>query len=353
MIAADLEGDFVFAHDEPYHLDGGGVLRPASLRYAVYGKPGLPGVLVCHALSGSAQVAEWWGELTGPGKVFDPGRFRIVCANILGSCYGSTGPRSLNPATGRPYGSDFPVLSIPDMVRPQGMLLDHLGIDRLHAVVGGSVGGLQALAFATLFPQRTSRCVVIGAAPLGTMGLALTHLQRQAIFSDPEWKNGNYTEEAPPRRGLALARAIAMCSYKSAPLFEARFGRHPNRRTTEDPRRGLLDRYDVGGYLDYQADRFLGRFDASSYVHITRAMENYDPSDEDLRRIAAHCTLVGIGEDWLFPPKDVARLAQRLAQLGVSCHYEYLDTNHGHDGFLADTHLMAPVLERALAQGER
>jgi homoserine O-acetyltransferase len=296
MIAPDLEGDYVFASDKPYQLEGGGSLRPASLRYAVYGKAGLPAVLVCHALSGSARVADWWGELSGPGKVFDPSRYRIIGVNILGSCYGSTGPRSLNPATGRAYGGDFPVVSIGDMVRPQEMLLDHLGIERLHAVVGGSVGGLQALAFASLFPERTPRCVVIGAAPLGAMGLALTHLQRQAIVNDPDWKGGHYTEEAAPRRGLALARAIAMCSYKSAPLFEARFGRHPNRRTAEDPRRGLCDRYDIGGYLDHQGERFLGRFDASSYVHITRAMENYDPSDEELRAITARCTLVGIGE---------------------------------------------------------
>ena len=350
MIAPDLEGDLLFAGDEPFPLDGGGVLVRPSLRFAVYGAAHLPAVLVCHALSGSARVADWWSELVGEGKPFDPTRHRILCANVLGSCYGSTGPTSVNPATGQRYGGDFPVVSIRDMVRPQGTLLDHLGIERLHAVVGGSVGGLQALCFASLFPARTPRCVIIGAAPVGAMGLALTHLQRQAILSDPAWRDGHYPPSDPPRAGLALARAIAMCSYKSAALFADRFGRHPNRRTGEDPRRSLTARFDVGGYLDHQGQRFLDRFDAASYLHITRAMETYDPADEELRPIQARCTLVGIGHDWLFPPEDVRALAERLSRLGHAATYEELDTHHGHDGFLADTHLMAPVLERALTE---
>jgi len=350
MLAPDLEGDLLFAGEEPFPLDGGGELVRPSLRFAVYGAAHLPAVLVCHALSGSARVADWWGELLGPGLPLDPTCYRILCANILGSCYGSTGPTSTNPLTGKRYGGDFPVLSIRDMVRPQGALLDHLGIERLHGVVGGSVGGLQALCFASLFPSRTERCVVIGAAPLGAMGLALTHLQCQAIRNDPAWRGGHYPPHDPPRAGLALARAIAMCSYKSASLFAQRFGRHPNRRTPEDPRLRLTDRFDVGGYLDYQGQRFLERFDAASYLYITRAMETYDPSDEELRLIQARCTLVGIGHDWLFPPENVQELAQRLRGLGVATRYEHLDTNHGHDGFLADTHLMGPVLERALTE---
>jgi homoserine O-acetyltransferase len=352
MIPPDLEGDFVFARTEPYRLEGGGTLAPASLRYAVYGRSG-PVILVCHALSGSARLADWWDALTGPGRVFDTDRYRLVCANILGSCYGSTGPRSTNPATGRPYGGDFPVISIRDIIRPQALLLDHLGVDRLHAVVGGSIGGLQALCFAEQFPGRTPRCVVIGAAPLNAMGLALGHLQRQAIMLDPNWKGGHYPDDAPPTAGLALARSIAMCSYKSAALFRERFGRHPNRRTAEDPRRALLDRFDVGGYLDHQGQVFLGRFDATSYLYISRAMETYDPTDDDLRRITAKCELIGIGHDWLFPPEDVRELARRLSSLGVAVRYDELDTTHGHDGFLADTHLMAPALTRVLEDGER
>lgn len=348
MIRPDVEGDFVFGRDEPYRLEAGGSLSPVTLRYAVYGRPDRPTVLVCHALSGSARLGDWWEELTGPGRPFDPGRYQIVCANILGSCYGSTGPRSTDPATGRPYGGDFPVVSIPDMVRPQALLLDHLGIRRLHAVVGGSIGGLQALCFAQQFPDRTPRCIAIGAAPLNAMGLALAHLQRQAILLDPAWNGGHYADESPPTAGLALARGIAMCSYKSAALFTERFGRHPNRRTAEDPRRALLDRFDVGGYLDHQGERFLGRFDAASYLYITRAMELYDPTDDELRLVTARCRFVGVGHDWLFPPEDVRDLARRLASLGVEATYEELDTIHGHDGFLADTHLMAPVLARAL-----
>jgi homoserine O-acetyltransferase len=344
------EGDFRI--EGPFHLDAGGTLESPMVRYAVYGDPGgLRGraVLVCHALSGSARVADWWGALTGPGLPFDPGERPIICSNVLGSCYGSTGPRSIHPGTGRPYGGGFPVVSIGDMVRAQAALLDHLGVERLHAVVGGSIGGLQALRWATEYPERLARCVVIGAAPLNAMGLALAHLQRMAILSDPAWEGGDYSEGAPPRRGLSLARQIAMCSYKSAALFAARFGRKPN-RTGEEPWRRFEDRYDVGGYLDHQGESFLGRFDAASYLVITRAMESYDVSDNELARVTARTWLVGIGHDWLFPPEEVRQLAQRLRRLGADARYEELVTSHGHDGFLADTHLMGPVIRTALAE---
>ncbi|MBY0227981.1 MAG: homoserine O-acetyltransferase, partial [Gemmataceae bacterium] len=268
-------------------------------------------------------------------------------ANVLGSCYGSTGPRSINPATGKPWGGAFPVVSINDMVRAQASLMDHLGIGRMHAVVGGSIGGLQALAWASLFPDRAARCVVIGAAPLGAMGLALAHLQRQAIISDPAWRGGDYPHDDPPRAGLSLARQIAMCSYKSAALFAQRFGRQPN-RTGEEPWRHHAHRFDVGGYLDHQGKAFLGRFDAGSYLAINRAMECFDITDEQLARVTARTTLVGIGHDWLFPPEDVRLLADRMRRVGVEAVYEELETHHGHDGFLADTHLMGPVVQRAL-----
>ncbi len=343
-----VEADFTSG---PMTLDGGGELPAVTQRYAVYGDlDAMPDrvVLVCHALSGSARVADWWAELTGPGLPFDPSRHVIVCANVIGSCYGSTGPRSINPATGRPWGGSFPVVSINDMVRAQGRLLDHLGIPRVHAVVGGSIGGLQALAWASLYPERVPRCMIIGAAPLNAMGLALAHLQRQAIVNDAGWRNGDYPSDDPPQRGLALARQIAMCSYKSAALFAQRFGRHPNRRTVERPWQSYDHRFDVGGYLDHQGKTFLGRFDAGSYLAITRAMETYDISDEELARVRARTWLVGIGHDWLFPPSDVCELAERMRRLGVEATYDELETHHGHDGFLADTHLMGPVIAKAL-----
>jgi homoserine O-acetyltransferase len=337
--------------DRPFPLDGGGVLPSITQRYAIYGDLGrMPDrvVLVCHALSGSARVADWWAELSGKGRPFDPERRVIVCVNVLGSCYGSTGPRSVNPQTGRPWGGSFPVVSINDMVRAQALLLDHLGIPRLHSVVGGSIGGLQALAWAAMYPERVARCMIIGAAPLNAMGLALAHLQRQAIVNDAGWMGGDYPAESPPLGGLALARQIAMCSYKSAALFAQRFGRHPNRRTPEQPHTRHDHRFDVGGYLDHQGKVFLGRFDAGSYLVITRAMETYDISDDELARMRARTWLVGIGHDWLFPPEDVRALAERMCRLEVQASYEELETHHGHDGFLADTHLMGPVIQRAL-----
>jgi homoserine O-acetyltransferase len=348
------EGDFTFATDAPFLLDGGGSLQPVTLRYALYGKQEADNVvLVCHALSGSARVGDWWHELFGPGLPFDTSRWCILGINVLGSCYGSTGPRSLNPGTGRPYGGDFPVVSIADIVRAQAVVADHLGIERFHAVLGGSIGGMQALAWAIQFPLRVARCAVIGAAPLGAMGLALTHLQVQAILSDPAWRGGHYHPDEPPRTGLALARALATCSYKSAALFEQRFGRKPN-RSGESPHRCLADRFDVGGYLDYQGRSFLERFDAASYLLVTRAMETFElgrtPEEETgaLGRIRARMLLVGIGCDWLFPPEDVRRLCERMRSLGVLAEYAEIPTTHGHDGFLADTALVAPLLLRVL-----
>jgi homoserine O-acetyltransferase len=346
------EGDLTFATEAPFALDGGGFLSPVTLHYAYYGEiaPARDNVvLVCHALSGSARIADWWGELLGPGQVIDTSRYCALGVNVIGSCYGSTGPRSTNPPTGRPYGGEFPVLSIADMVRAQAVLLDHLKVQRLRAVVGGSIGGMQALAWAHLFPDRVPLCVALGAAPLGAMALALGHLQRQAIVNDPGWQGGHYEAGQGPRAGLALARALATCSYKSAELFEGRFGRRADRRG-DDPARNPGDRFDVGGYLDYQGGRFLERFDAACYLTISRAMETFDLDDEALRRIWARVLLIGIRSDWLFPPEDVRRLVERIRGLGGRANYAELDTVHGHDAFLAETHLVMPLIARALEE---
>ena len=193
-IEPSREGDFTFAHDEPFALTGGGTLSPVTQHYALYGNLSAKRdnvVLVCHALSGSARVADWWPELFGPDRLFDTERCCVLGINVLGSCYGSTGPKSINSRTGRPHGGDFPVVSILDMVRAQAQVVDHLGIERLHAVIGGSIGGMQALAWATEYPARVSRCLAIGATPLSARGLALSHLQRQAIRQDPAWRGGH------------------------------------------------------------------------------------------------------------------------------------------------------------------
>lgn len=344
-----LQGNCTFATDQPFALEGGGELRGVTQRYAIYGEPSDNGdnvILVCHALSGSAKVADWWGGLFG--DVFDLSRDCIIGINILGSCYGSTGPGSIDPANGKQYGRDFPLVSVRDIVRAQAQVLNHLGIPRVRAVVGASIGGMQALQWAVEFPERVGQCIAIGTAPLNAMGLALNHLQRQAIRLDPKFRGGNYGDDAPTD-GLALARAIAMCSYKSAELFEERFARKPN-RNGEDPLRSLAARFDVGGYLDHQGEKFNKRFDANSYLAITKAMDTFElgrgyaSERAALARITAPVLLVGISTDWLFPPADVRSLARRITDAGGRAEYVELESAHGHDGFLADFDLLAPIL---------
>ncbi|MGH9936342.1 MAG: homoserine O-acetyltransferase family protein, partial [Blastocatellia bacterium] len=271
------EGDFVFAEDEPFALESGGSLQPVNLRYAIYGRLNERrdnAILVCHALSGSARVGDWWPQLFGASGVFDLSHDCIICANIIGSCYGSTGPQTINPVTGKPFGVSFPLVTVRDWVRSQALLLDHLGVEKVRAVIGGSIGGMQAIQWAIDYPDRVERSIAVGAAPLTAMGLALNHLQRLAIINDASWRNGAYKENQGPKDGLALARAIAMISYKSEKLFNERFARSPN-RNGEDPLRSLAGRYDIGGYLDHQGEIFTRRFDANSYLNITKAMVNF------------------------------------------------------------------------------
>ncbi len=359
------EGDLTFAYGEPFRLEAGGTLQPVSIRYAVYGELNERrdnAVLVCHALSGSARVADWWPEMfSSPsrqetprdgkpnGAVFDLKRDCVICTNILGSCYGSTGPTSVNPATGKPFGPDFPLVTIRDIVRAQAHVLEELGVKRLQIVIGASIGGMQALQWAVDFPERVEHCIAIGVAPLAAMGLALNHLQRKVIQLDPDFKDGRYAAGEQPARGLGLARAIGMISYKSPELFEERYGRKPN-RNGEDPLRTIAERYDVAGYLDHQGEKFVARFDANSYLVISKAMDTwelgrgYSSEDEALRRIVAHVSLVGISSDWLFPAKDVRELAKRIEAAGVQCDYTEFETAHGHDGFLAEMDAVAAVV---------
>src|ERR1700733_13194207 len=228
-----FEGDFVI--HEVLSLESGEILVNPTLHYAIYGKLNAArdnAVLVCHALSGSARVGDWWPQLFLPGDLglLDLTRDCVIGINIFGSCYGSTGPGSIDPATGKLYGPTFPLINVRDLVNAQVKLIDHLGIDCLKLAIGASIGGMQVLEWAILFPERVARAVSIGAAPLGAMGLGLNHLQRQAIMLDPKWAGGHYLPDNEPRGGLAIARALGVISYKSVPLFEARFGRKPNGR---------------------------------------------------------------------------------------------------------------------------
>ncbi len=328
------EGDFVL--DEHLLLECGRTLAGVTLHYAVYGRLNAArdnAVLVCHALSGSALVGEWWPEIFASGAVLSLDHDFVICINMLGSCYGSTGPGAVDPETGEIYGSDFPLVSIRDNVRAQARLLDSLGIRKLRLVLGGSIGGMQALDWSILYPERVERGLIIGVTPVSAMGLALNHLQRQAIQHDPEWEGGHYLPQRPPRRGLALARQIAMLSYKSAGLFDERFGRNPN-RNGEDPW-GLDDqgggliggRFDIAGYLDHQGNRFIERFDANAYLAILRTMDTWDPlrgyssAKEAFSRIRARLSFVGISSDWLFPPEAVREFAETIRAAGVQADY--------------------------------
>ena len=362
LVAPTYEGDFVL--DEPLALECGCTLASPTLHYAVYGKLNAArnnAVLVCHALSGSALVGSWWPEVFAPGAVLSLEHDFVICINMLGSCYGSTGPASVNPTTGEPYGPDFPLISVRDNVRAQAKLLDSLGVRKLRLVMGGSIGGMQALEWTIQFPERVQRGLIIGVAPLGAMGLALNHLQRQAIQHDPAWDGGRYLPQKPPRRGLSLARQIAMLSYKSAPLLEERYGRNPD-RSGEDPwdadgqgnglKSGLIGgRFDIAGYLDEQGRRFLDRFEANAYLAILRTMDTWDPLRgysspvEAFGRIRAHLTFIGISTDWLFPEADVRRFAETIRVAGAHCEYREMTSDHGHDAFLAEQAELVRLLQ--------
>ncbi len=358
-IQPSVEADFTFALTEPFALERGGHLQPVTLRYSIYGdleKHRDRVILACHALSGSSRVADWWPELFGPDHPFDTTQFCVLGVNILGSCYGSTGPTSFNPATKRRYGPEFPIVTIADIVRSQALLLDHLGIERLQAAVGGSIGGMQALEWAVQFPERVRHVVAVGAAPLNAMGLALNHLQRQAIWNDPAFKNGWYEEQ--PANGLGQARALAMLSYKSPELFSQRYGRRPN-RNGEDPFATLSGRFDIAGYLDYQQKIFLERFDANSYVAITKLMDSWHLPEKESQQFRAmagnkvRVELVGISSDWLFPVADVEAVHQQFVRAGILSHYSELVSDHGHDAFLADADRLFPLFHSALHETQK
>jgi homoserine O-acetyltransferase len=354
LIEPSFEGDY--SPDESFSLEAGGVLRSPTLHYAMYGEPNATGdnvIFVTHALSGSARVADWWPRLFADDGLLQSAGRCVIGVNVLGSCYGSTGPGSIDPLTGLRYGPDFPLVTIGDIVRLQARLLEKLKIRRLRLVMGASIGGMQALELAIQFPELVQRVVSIGAAPLGAMGLGLNHLQRQMIQLDPAWQGGQYPPDEQPRDGLALARALAVCSYKSSELFEHRFARRPD-RSGEEPLAG--GRFDVAGYLDYQGERFVERFDANSYLALTRAMDLFDPvrgypsAEAAFSRIQAEMMLVGISSDWLFPAAEVAGLAANMVKAGVRCEYRELVSSHGHDAFLAEPDDLARLVRPFLGE---
>jgi homoserine O-acetyltransferase len=324
----------------PFVLASGETLPDVVQRVSVYGepRPDLANlVLVNHALTGTSRVLEWWGGLAGPGKLLDTKALAIVCVNALGSCYGSTGPTSIAP-DGAPYAERFPVVTVADMVRAQRRALAALGYTRFAAVVGGSLGGMQALAWALEAPNDVDRALVIGAYDhFSAMGIALNAVAREAIRI-----------ARTPAEGIALARKIAMLTYKSEALFAARHARKFDRKGG-DPTRNPNDRYDVEGYLDHQGALFANRMDPHAYLTLTRAMDTFETRDRRLASTHPAFSFVGISSDWLFLPKYVRETAERFARSGADSVYAELVSNHGHDAFLAEPERLVALLAPRLA----
>jgi homoserine O-acetyltransferase len=337
----------------PLELECGRSLAQVTLRYAVYGEPDEECsnvTLVCHALSGSARVDQWWPELLE--KSFDLERECVICFNVIGSCYGSTSAASLDPETGRPYGGSFPRLTVRDWVRSQRIALRELGITHLRGVIGPSIGAMQALQWAVEYPEMVERVVGMGATPLRALGIALNHLQREAIKIDPEYNGGDYYDGPGPRNGLAQARGIAMCTYKSPELFQERHGRKPDRKGVA-PWESEQGRFDIAGYMAYQGKIFWERFDANAYLNMINAMDLWDPQrDWDGKawaRVRARVLLLGMSSDWLFPAADVREFTRELRDGGIEAFYEEIVSAHGHDAFLAEPEKLEELLRDFLA----
>jgi homoserine O-acetyltransferase len=358
----------------PFALEGGGTLRDIAMAFETWGTLDADAgnaVLVCHALTGDAHAAGpsgpgqptagWWDDLIGPGRALDTDRYFVVCVNVLGGCQGSTGPSSVDPATGTPYGSRFPVVTIRDMVRTQAAVADHLGIARWLAVVGGSMGGMQALEWAVTFPDRLRSVVAIATTAVASaQQIAWSSVGRSAIALDPSWRGGDYYDATPgegPHRGLALAREVAQITYRTEEVFGGRFG-----RGVVDPMDdvfSLWQRFDVEGYLDYHGAKLVRRFDANSYLIINRAMDLHDLGrgrggvDLALRRIRVPSLIVSISSDQLYPPYQQQDLRDRLAAQGTPCQYVTIESPDGHDGFLLETDQVGDPLAAFLAEVEK
>jgi len=347
---------------KPLKLDSGQALDRVTVAYETYGALNADksnAILVHHALTGDQHVASphpitgkpgWWNRMVGPGKPIDTGRFHVICANVIGSCMGSTGPAS-EAADGRPYGMRFPVITVRDMVRAQVALLDALGIARLHAVVGGSMGGMQALSFAANFPGRTARVLAIAtSARHSAQNIAFHEVGRQAIMADPNWQGGGYYGTGKtPDKGLAVARMAAHITYLSEAGLTDKFGRRLQDRQARSF--GFDADFQVESYLRHQGIAFTERFDANSYLYITRAMDYFDLAEEHGGRLVdafARCTarfcLVSFDTDWLYPTAESRAVVHALNAVAAPVSFVELSAPYGHDSFLLDV----PALDRVV-----
>ena len=374
---------------KPLALDCGRTLHPIRIAYETYGtlSPARDNViLVCHALSGDAHAAGfasrpadastrdgfgaedrdgtagralgWWDGMIGPGKAFDTDRFFVVSTNLLGGCRGTTGPSSMDPATGRPYGSDFPVITVADMVRAQRAFLDTIGISRLAAVAGGSLGGMQAFEWAILFPDQVDAIVAIASThALQPQGVAWNAIARNAITADPDWQGGHYYGSGrAPNAGMGVARMVGHITYLSAKSLGDKFGRRL--QFADDIRYTLAEpEFEVESYLRHQADAFVRRFDANTYLYTSRALTYFDLARQygngnladALRSMSARTLLIAFSSDWLYPPSGSEEIAAALRALGKEVELHIIDAPYGHDCFLLEESRQTPMIQRFLA----
>jgi homoserine O-acetyltransferase/O-succinyltransferase len=377
-----MEQDGRFGQDRkirlmgPVQLDSGAQFAPLDFAYETYGSLNADksnAVLICHALTGDQYVASahpitgkpgWWSNVVGAGKPIDPARHFIIAINALGGCMGSSGPASIDPATGEPYGMDFPVITVQDMVRAQAILLDHLGVETLACVVGGSMGGMQALSWASLFPHRVRSAIVIAStARHSAQNIAFHEVGRQAIMADPNWRGGAYYSASdPPAAGLAVARMAAHITYLSEAGLTEKFGRRLQDRpdgTLGAKSFGFDADFQVESYLRYQGSSFVDRFDANSYLYITRAIDYFDLAESHEGSLArafqgthARFCVLSFDTDWLYTTADSRRIVRALNAAGAAASFVELSSPFGHDSFFLENPEMNRIIDGFLRAGE-
>lgn len=344
-------------------LDSGRILAPITLAYETYGTlntSATNAILVEHAWTGSAHLAGklnendtkpgWWDAIVGPGRLLDTDRYFVICSNVIGSCYGSTGPASINPKTGKPYNLTFPVITVRDMVRAQKLLIEALGIERLLSVMGGSMGGMQTLEWATQYPDSIASAIVLATTPRPSpMAISLNAIARWAIFNDPTWRKGEYKHN--PKDGLALARAIGHITFLSDESMDAKFGRKFSAR---DGKFDFFGQFEVERYLSYNGYSFVNRFDANSFLYLAKALDLYDVSwgyeslAEAFSRVRAPMQFFAFSSDWLYPPHQTEHMVTCLRELGNAVEYHLITSSYGHDAFLLEHEAFSPMVSRFL-----
>jgi len=357
--------------DQKLVLQSGATLGPITLAYETYGTLNVDrsnAILICHALSGDAHVAGryspqdrkpgWWDEAVGPGKAFDTDKYFILCANVIGGCAGSTGPSSINPATGRPYGLSFPVVTVADMVEAERWLLDALGIPSLLCVTGGSMGGMQSMQWAVSYPERVRSAIVLAStARVSAQSIALNEVPRQAIYADPNWNEGDYYGKEAPNAGLAVARMIGHITYLSETSMREKFGRRLQHR--EQYGYDFATEFEVESYLKYHGNRFTARFDANSFLYITKAIDYFDLSQghgdlaEAFRNVTAKFLVLSYSSDWLYPPEQSEELVRALLRNGIDASYVEIQSDYGHDAFLLEVERLGELTRDFLAKVQR